>query len=140
MLLLTLVLFFSVWAVCSVLSYHFISFGLIPYANTSTAVGIWTMQNMLNSLVIIGFAGLVYSLIVDGAGILLISYVNPLSCPGLLTVCILAGLGRAIAAIHCAVIPWMSVAGDELTHLVLDICDVESPARGTGRRLDPAAR
>ena len=123
--LLTLVLFLMVWAVCTVLSCYAISFGLIPFINTGSEIGIWTVKNMQYGLFVIGSAGLIYSLLVDGASILVVYHMNPLLCHGLLTICILVGVGRTIIAIHIAVCSWMSTAGDELMHFVLDICDVE---------------
>ena len=123
--LLTLMIFFFFCAICTVLSYHSISFGLLPFNNASSAVGIWTMQNMQNSLIVIGMGGLVYSLIVDGVSILIIYNLNPLSCPGLFTVCILLGVARTIDTIYSAVSSWMSADDDELMHCVLDICDVK---------------
>ena len=130
--LITLVVFFLIWAVCNLLSYHAISFGLITLANTSSVVGIWTMQNMQNSLVVIGMGGLVYSLLVDGVSILFIYNVNPLSCHGLFNVCILVGVARTIAAIYSAVSSWVSADGDELMHYVLDICDSSGRVQNSG--------
>ena len=127
--LLTVVLFLLVLAVCTILSYHLISVALIPIANAGSSVGIWTVKNMLNSVVVIGCAGIVYSLVVDGASILLVYQFNPLSCPGVFTVCILAGVGRAIAAIHSVVSSRMPTAGDQLMHFVVDICDVDDSER-----------
>ena len=56
------------------------------------AVGVWTMQNMQNSLVLIGWGGLIYSLVVDGDSILVVSNIDLLFCQSMFTCCILIGL------------------------------------------------
>ena len=131
--LLTLVFFFLIWTVVTVLSYHSTRFVLSLLDDIRPAVDVWTMQNMQNSLVLMGWGGLIYSLVVDGDSILVVSNIDLLFCQSMFTCCILIGLCRAITAIHSAVSSWMSVDGNEHVQHILDICDVESAEGASGR-------
>ena len=124
--LLTLVFFFLIWTVFTLLSYHSSRFVRFLLDDIGPAVGIWNMQNMQNSLVLIGLGGLVYSFAVNGDIIFVISNIDPLSSHSIFTFCIFIGLCHAIAAIHSAAASWLCADGNEHVHYVLDICDVES--------------
>ena len=132
--LLTLLLFWISWAFGVILSFHTISAGLWPAVKTGSALEIWTNQNMINGLVVVGLMGLVYSLLIDGVGILLMLNINPCSFHGISTMCVLVGLARIVAAIHSAVScvslsSYAPAVHYNLMQNVLDIREVEGSER-----------
>ena len=86
---LTLVLFCLAWALCVMLSFLCISVGMLSPSDPDRGFEIWSLQNMLNGFVIVGILGLVYSLVIDGFGMLAVFNIHPSSLHGLCTVCIL---------------------------------------------------
>ena len=89
---------------------------------------------MSNGLIVVGMFGYLYSLFSDGFAILALFNMNPLSFPGLSTMCILVGLARIAAAIHFCVSTCALAASDGAAQLVLDIRDGAASERGHEHR------
>ena len=87
---------------------------------------------MLNGFIIVGMIGLMYSLVFDGFGMLAVFNIHPSSLHGLSTVCILVGLARILAVIYRGVSSCTTDSQDNLRQFVLDIRDVEQPAKVAG--------
>jgi hypothetical protein len=109
------------------LSFYSLNSGLFPPSDPNRSREIWTRQNMLNGIIIIGLLGLAYSLFIDGFGILAVFNAHPSSLHGVSTVCILVGIARIVAAIHRAITTCAADTGENLRHFVVDIREVERP-------------
>jgi hypothetical protein len=118
-----LLLFSAIWAIGVFISFSAVNIGLMTPTGGRDIV--WSHQNMLSSLIIVSFMGLVYCAIFEGLAIFFVfnlqSLLNTQNIRGLFSVLLLYGLARVIAGIYDAATILTSRVRNSPRDRVLDI-------------------
>ena len=129
--MITIAFFLLSWAVGLLLSFCVLSIGLLPAENKASAVSVWTIENAINGLVIVGSLGLVYSIFIDGAVVMflinpnMVLNMNSLYLYVLGTVLILMGLVRIVEAIQSCISSFAFTDINDSEQIVVDVRDLD---------------